>query len=127
MLKTAEVEIRKEHQVLMINRTTGFKKDKKGKHKGKKGGKSVAAPEKKPRAGPKSDTECYYCNGTGHWKRNCPKFLANKKAAKANTGIYDIHVIDVYLTSARSSTWVFDTGSVANILNRIRGCGTSDR
>ena len=54
MLKTAEVEIRKEHQVLMINRTTGFKKDKKGKHKGKKGGKSVATPEKKPRAGPKS-------------------------------------------------------------------------
>ena len=48
MLKTAEVEIRKEHKVLMINKTTGFKKDKKGKQKGKKGGKSVAAPEKKP-------------------------------------------------------------------------------
>ena len=48
MLKTAEVEIRKEHQVLMINKTTGFKKDKKGKQKGKKGGKSVAATEKKP-------------------------------------------------------------------------------
>src|SRR4051794_9225426 len=30
MLKTAEVEIKKEHQVLMINRNTGFKKDKKG-------------------------------------------------------------------------------------------------
>ena len=41
MLKTAEVEIRKEHQVLMISRTTGFKKDKKGKHKGKKGGNSI--------------------------------------------------------------------------------------
>ena len=27
------------------------------------------------------------------------------------------HVIDVYLTSAHSSTWVFDTGSVANICN----------
>ena len=35
----------------------------------------------------------------------------------ANKGIYDIHVIDVYLTSARSSTWLFDTGSVANICN----------
>ena len=48
MLKTAEVEIKKEHQVLMINRNTGFKKDKKGKRKGSKGGKPVAAPEKKP-------------------------------------------------------------------------------
>ena len=34
MLKSAEVEIKKEHQVLMINKTTSFKK---GKGKGKKG------------------------------------------------------------------------------------------
>ena len=34
-----------------------------------------------------------------------------------NTGIFDIHVIDVYLTNARSSTQVFDTGSIANICN----------
>src|SRR3954462_15130732 len=30
MLKTAEVEIKKEHQVLMINKTTSLKKDRKG-------------------------------------------------------------------------------------------------
>src|SRR3954468_24110182 len=57
MLKTAEVEIKKEHQVLMINKNTGFKKDEKGKWKGSKGGKQVSMPEKKPRVGPKSDTE----------------------------------------------------------------------
>ncbi len=34
-----------------------------------------------------------------------------------NKGIFDIHVIDMYLTSARSSVWVFDTDSVANISN----------
>src|SRR3954468_973835 len=47
MLKTAEVEIKKEHQVLMVNKTTSFKK--KGKSKGnfKNDGKSVAGPEKK--------------------------------------------------------------------------------
>ena len=54
---------------------------------------------------------------SGHWKRNCPKYLADKKAGTVKQGIYDIHVIDVYLTSDRSSTWVFDTGSVANICN----------
>ena len=32
-------------------------------------------------------------------------------------GIFGIHVIDVYLTNARSSAWVFDTGSVAHICN----------
>ena len=49
MLKDAEVEIKKEHQVLMVNKTTRFKKKGKGK-KGnfKKNGKKVGAQEKKP-------------------------------------------------------------------------------
>ena len=122
MLKAAEVEIKKEHQVLMVNKTTSFKKKGKGK-KGnfKKNNKQVAAQEKKPKSGPKPETECFYCKGTGHWKRNCPKYLADKKDGKVNKGIFDIHVIDVYLTNARSSTWVFDTGSVANICNSKQG------
>ena len=45
----------------------------------------------------------------------------DKKDGKVNKGICDIHVIDVYLTNARSSTWVFDTGSVANICNSKQG------
>ena len=36
-------------------------------------------------------------------------------------GIFDIHVIDVYLTNARSSAWVFDSGSVAHICNSKQG------
>src|SRR3989337_840571 len=114
MLKSAEVVIKKEHQVLMVNKTTSFKKKGKGK-KGnfKKNGKQVATPGKKPKAGPKPETECFYYKGTGHWKWNCPKYLADKKDGKVNKGIFDIHVIDVYHTNAHSSTWVFDTGSVA--------------
>src|SRR6266511_2443008 len=118
MLKTAEVEVKKEHQVLMVNKTTNFKKKGKGK-KGnfKKNSKQVAAPRKKPKSGPKPETECFYCKGTGHRKRNYPKYLADKKDGKVNKGIFDIHVIDVYLTNTHSSTWVFDTGSVAHICN----------
>jgi hypothetical protein len=81
MLKTAEVEIKKEHQVLMVNKSTNFKKgrkDNKSKGRNKKDGKSVAGSEKKPKAGPKPETECFYCKGMGHWKRNCPKYLADK-------------------------------------------------
>ena len=50
MLKAAEVEIKKEHQVLMVNKTTSFKKKGKGKKKGnfKKNNKQVAAQDKKP-------------------------------------------------------------------------------
>ena len=121
MLKAAEVEIKKEHQVLMVNKTTSFKKKGKGK-KGnfKKNGKQVAARVKKPKSVPKLETECFYCKGTGHWKWNCPKYLADKKDGKVK-GIFDIHVIDVYLTNAHSSAWVFDTGSVAHICNSRHG------
>ena len=84
MLKAAEVEIKMEHQVFMVNKATSFKKKGKGKKKGnsKKNGKQVAAQEKKPKSGPKPETECFYCKGTGHWKRNCPKYLADKKDGK---------------------------------------------
>jgi hypothetical protein len=117
MLKAAEVEDKKKHQVLMVKKTTSFKKGKGKKGTFKKNGKAVAAPVKKPNAGPKPETECFYCKGNGHWKRNCPKYLKDKKAGNISKGIFDIHVIDVYLTSARSSTWVFDTSSVAHICN----------
>ncbi len=44
MLKSAEGEIRKEHQVLMVNKTTKFKKKGKGKMGNfKKNSKKVAA------------------------------------------------------------------------------------
>ena len=102
----------------MVNKTTSFKKKGKGK-KGnfKKNGKKVATPGKKPMSGPKPKTECFYCKGIGHWKRNCPEYLADKKDGKVKKGIFDIHIIDVYLTSARSNPWVFDTCSVAKISN----------
>ena len=108
MLKVAEAEINKEHQVLMVRKTTSFKKKGKGKKKGnfKKNDKQVAAQEKKPKSGPKPETECFYCKQTSHWKRNCPKYLADKKDGKLNKGIY---VIDVYFTSVRSNPWVIDT------------------
>ena len=75
---------------------------------------------KKPKAEPKPETECFYCKGNGHWKRNCPKYLADKKDGKVNKGIFNIHVIDVYFTSVYSNSSVFDTSSVAKISNSKR-------
>ena len=99
----------------MVNKTTSFKKKGKGKKKGnfKKNSKQVATQEKKPKPGPKPETECFYCKQTGHWKRNCPKYLADKKDGKVNISIFDIHDIDVYFTGTPSSTRVLDTGSVS--------------
>ena len=57
------------HQVLMVDKTTSFKKRAKGRREtSKKNGKQVAAQVKKPKSGPKPETKCFYCKGTGHWK-----------------------------------------------------------
>src|SRR3954470_13450646 len=83
MMKLMKVEIKKEHQVLMVDKTTSFKKRAKGK-KGnfKKNGKQVAAQVKKPKFGPKPETKCFYCKGTGHWKRNYPSIWWIRRMAK---------------------------------------------
>ena len=67
MLKSTKVEIKKEHQVLMVDKITSFKKRAKGK-KGnfKQNAKQVVTPAKKPAAGPKPETECLYCKGNDH-------------------------------------------------------------
>ena len=94
--------------MLIVDKITSFKKKGKGK-KGnfKKNSKKVAAQVKKPKSGPKLETKCFYCKGTGHWKWNCPKYLADKKDGKVNKGILDIRVIDVYFTSVYSNPSVF--------------------
>ena len=67
MLKSTKVEIKKEHQVLMIDKITSFKKRAKGKKQNfKKNVKQVVTPAKKPKAGPKPETECLHCKGNGH-------------------------------------------------------------
>ena len=52
--------------MLMVNKTTSFKKKGKGKKKGKfkKNRKQVAFQEKKSKSGPKPETECFYCKQT---------------------------------------------------------------
>ena len=104
MQKSTKVEIKKEHQVLMIDKTTSFKKRAKGK-KGnfKQNDKQVVTPAEKPKTGPKPETECLRCKGNGHWKRKYPEYLVDKKDGRVNKGIFDIQVIDVYLTNVYSS------------------------
>ena len=78
----------------MVDKTTSFKKRTKGRKENfKKNGKQVVAQVKNPSLDPKPETKCFYYKGTGHWKQNCPKYLADKKDGKVNKGIFDIHVI----------------------------------
>ncbi|KAK1644150.1 hypothetical protein QYE76_061955 [Lolium multiflorum] len=103
MLKAAEIEIKKEHQVLMVNKTTSFKKQGKSKGKNKKSGKKAATPPVKPKSGPKPDAECYYCKEKGHWKRNCSKYLADPKS-----GLVKKKKEELVVTSYTDASWNTD-------------------
>ena len=92
MMKVAESDIQKEHQVLIVNKTTSFKRSKGKEGNFKKSGKAVAPPMKKPKVVPKPETECFYCKRTGHWKRNCPKYLVDKKGANIKK-VYMIYML----------------------------------
>ncbi|TYK29862.1 gag/pol protein [Cucumis melo var. makuwa] len=41
--------------------------------------------------------KCYHCNEDGHWLRNCPEYLAEKKAEKEAQGKYDLLAIETCL------------------------------
>ena len=70
MPKSVKVEIKKEHQVLMVNKTTSFKKKGQMKRKGTSmNGKQVATPVKKPKVEPKPETKCFCNKGNNHWSR----------------------------------------------------------
>ncbi|KAK1683143.1 hypothetical protein QYE76_043991 [Lolium multiflorum] len=103
MLKAAEIEIKKEHQVLMVNKTTSFKKQGKSKGKFKKGGKKAATPPMKPKNGPKPD--CYYCKEKGHWKRNCSKYLADLKSGLVKKKKEDPATYEEAMMSPDSNKW----------------------
>ena len=85
MLKTAEAGMQKNKEVLMVNKTVSFKK--KGKSKKKSAGASKTVSQKKNKDGASKETECFYCKLKGHWKRNCKKYLADKKNGSSGKGI----------------------------------------
>ncbi|KAA0059065.1 gag/pol protein [Cucumis melo var. makuwa] len=41
--------------------------------------------------------KCYHYNQDRHWLRNCPKYLAEKKAEKEAQGQYDLLAVEMCL------------------------------
>ncbi|GJR28271.1 zinc knuckle CX2CX4HX4C containing protein [Tanacetum coccineum] len=70
---------------------------------------------------PAKDIECHHYHKTGHWKRNCPLYLAelkkNKASASSTSGIFTIEMFSF----PKSNTWIYDTGCGTHICNTIQG------
>ena len=103
---------------------------KKGKGKKKKG-KKIAPQGKIGKPKPKRAVEdtCYHCNKIGHWKRNCPEYLAQVRRDRASTsGIFIFPVIDISLScDAVSSNWILDSACPVHICNSLQGLKESKK
>ncbi|XP_071727618.1 uncharacterized protein [Rutidosis leptorrhynchoides] len=128
MLKIAEKNIpSKTSEVLMIREGKIKKPQAKGKGKGKaksqgnyKGKKFVPKDSVKKKEKPAKDATCFHCGEIGHWKRNCPTYLADLKKTKAsNASTLGIYMIELFAFS--SNSWVFDTGCGTHICNNVQG------
>ena len=123
MLKSTKVEIKKNIKCWWLTRPLVSRNGQRERKRNfKKNGKQVASQVKKPKSGPKPETKCFYCKGTGHWKRKCPKYLADKKDGKVNIGIFDIHVIDAYFTSAYSNPQYLILVQLLRVVTRNGSC-----
>jgi hypothetical protein len=97
MLKTAEVEIKKEHNMLLLNKTMNFKKSGKST-KGPKGkkpqrdGKRVAGPPKAPKMKP--GVKCFYCKGVITGSATAPSTLKIRRPTRLllETKVYLIYI-----------------------------------
>ena len=100
MLKTYEADSKKskpQGQVLAVAEKKITKK-KKGKKERNKKGKGKAPVENGSKDKSLANMECFYCKGKGHWKRNCRKYLNDKKSGTLTSGI-NLKISSLYLST----------------------------
>ncbi|GJZ03696.1 hypothetical protein Tco_0536971 [Tanacetum coccineum] len=131
MLKLAEKGIPKKTPAVLAIRQGQIQKPKsqargKGKQRGKGKSKLAYDPKHKiPLPAKKSillrTLSVTTVHKTGHWKRNCPLYLAelkkNKASASGTSGIFTIELFSF----PKSNTWIYDTGCGTHICNTIQG------
>nr|GEU50155.1 hypothetical protein [Tanacetum cinerariifolium] len=73
------------------------------------------------------DSICHECGETGHWKRNCPQYLAEllkkKKNVALGAGGSGISIIE--LNTILNRSWIYDTGCGTHTCNTTQGLRAS--
>ncbi|GJW66826.1 retrotransposon protein, putative, ty1-copia subclass [Tanacetum coccineum] len=97
--------------------------------KGKGKDKKVYVPKPKnpkpiAKERPAKDDDCHHCKEVGHWKRNCPVYLAElikKKKQVGTASSSDVFIIELF--SFPTKSWVYDTICGTHICNTKHGIG----
>ncbi|GKC62809.1 zinc finger, CCHC-type containing protein [Tanacetum coccineum] len=98
-----------------------------GNNQGK--GKTKLAYDPKPKIppppkkdNPAKDAICHQCGDVGHWRRNCPQYLAElMKNNKLSYGASTLSIFTIELYSFPSKSWVYDMGCDTHICNTTQG------
>ncbi|GJZ38934.1 retrotransposon protein, putative, ty1-copia subclass [Tanacetum coccineum] len=120
------------HVMLKLHEQTLTKKVvARGPNQGK--GKSKLAYSPKPKIPPPpkrenlaKDSVCHQCGDTGHWKRNCPHYLAELlKTKKLSQRASGSGIFTIKLYTFPNKSWVYDTGCGTHICNTTQGLSGS--
>ncbi|GJT50143.1 zinc finger, CCHC-type containing protein [Tanacetum coccineum] len=102
-----------------------------GKGKAKMGYAPVLVPPFAPKPtnpptpkkdNPAKDAICHQCGEVGHWRRNCPVYLAElMKKKKLSQGASTSGIFTIELYSFPSTSWVYNTGCGTHIYITTQG------
>nr|GEX11808.1 hypothetical protein [Tanacetum cinerariifolium] len=143
MLKLHEVTLPKKDANLALHAIRAGKVQKNQKNKSHKAGKgshgkgkgkmgnasnnaSFASKPKTPpppkKDNPAKDAICHQCGEVGHWRRNCPVYLAElRKKKKLSQGASTSGIFIIELYSFPSKSWIYDTGCGTHICITTQG------
>ena len=86
--------------------------------------KNEAKPKKQVSKKADDKKKYFYCNAEGHWRKNCPAYLATIKSRKKDgpsEGMSDMLIIETNLIIFFSPSWVQDSGSSAHLCTSMQG------
>nr|GFA37909.1 hypothetical protein [Tanacetum cinerariifolium] len=80
-------------------------------------------PPPPKRENPAKDSICHEYREIGHWKRNCPQYLADLMKKKKNTasGASGSGIFIIELNTILNRSWIYDTGCGTHICNTTQG------